>query len=147
MKEILLEIGAIYLAGITGLYKGVPVGIALKAHPVIITAFTALGSITAVLILYYSGESFKKWITKRIGEDKLEKKKNNFTFWMDRHGTMGLGLIVTGLIGPIVTILLGMTLVRDTGRLLFFVIIGIIIWSAGLTTLGVLGVSIVKYLF
>lgn len=145
MHEILIQIGAIYLAGITGLYKGVPVGVALEAHPVITAGFTALGNITTVFILYFSGEPFKKWLFKKIGEDRLERKKEKFTHLMDRYGTVGLGLIVSGTLGPIPAVLIGMAVVKDTRRLMIFLVIGIILWSAALTVVAVLGVDLIKY--
>jgi len=147
MQEILIQIGAIYLAGITGLYKGVPVGIALQADPLIIAGFTALGNITTVFILFFSGESFKKWLFKKMGEKKLEGKKKKFTHLMDRYGTMGLGLIVSGTLGPIPAVLIGMAVVKDTRRLMIFLVIGIILWSAGLTAVGVLGIDLIRQFF
>jgi membrane protein DedA with SNARE-associated domain len=146
MEEILIQIGAIYMAGITGLYKGVPVGIAFEANPVIIAGFTALGNITTVFILYYSGESFKKWLFKKMGEEKLKKRKEKFTHLMDRYGTVGLGLIVCGTLGPIPAVLIGMAVVKDTKRLMIFLVIGIILWSAALTAVAVLGVDLIKHL-
>lgn len=144
MQDILIQIGAIYLAGITGLYKGVPVGVALQAHPVIIAGFTALGNITTVFILYFSGESFKKWLYKRMGEERLAKRKRKFTRLMDRYGTMGLGLIVSGTLGPIPAVLIGMAVVKDTRRLMFFLVIGIILWSAVLTAIAEFGIDLIK---
>jgi hypothetical protein len=77
MQKLILQIGAVYLAGITGLYKGVPVGVALNAHPVITAGFTALGSITTVFIIYFSGSSLRNWLFKKMGEERLEKKKKS----------------------------------------------------------------------
>ena len=144
MQEILLQMVAIYVAGITGLYKGVPVGVALKANPVITAGFTALGSITTVLIIYYSGESFKKWLFKRMGENRLERKKKKFSHLMDRYGTIGLGLIVSGTLGPIPAVLIGLTLVKDTFRLMVFLIIGIILWSVALTAVAEFSLNLIQ---
>lgn len=144
MQELILQIGAVYLAGITGLYKGVPVGIALQAHPLVTAGFTALGSITTVLIIYFSGESLRKWLFGRIGESRLEKQKKKFTHIMDRYGTIGLGLIVSGTLGPIPAALVGMMVVKDTRRLMIFLILGIILWSAGLTALAELGFDLIR---
>jgi hypothetical protein len=147
MEKLLLQIGAIYLAGITGLYKGVPVGIALQANPFVIAGFTALGSITTVFIIYFSGEPLRKWLFGRIGEGRLEKQKKKFMHIMDRYGTIGLGLIVSGTLGPIPAALIGMVVVKDTTRLLIFLVVGIILWSAGLTAFAVLGYDLIKQLF
>jgi hypothetical protein len=106
-----------------------------------------LGSITAVLILNYGGESLKKWVLKKIGQDKLEKKKGKFTHLMDKYGVIGLGLIASGTIGPIATILLGLITLKDTSKLMIYLIIGIILWSIGLTFIAVIGVDAIKAMF
>lgn len=147
MQKLLLQIGAIYLAGITGIYKGIPVGIAIKAHPILIAGLTALGSITTVLVINYSGTPFRNWIFCKIGMDKLEKKKGRFTDLMDRYGVIGLGLIASGTIGPIATILLGLITLKDTSRLMIYLVIGIILWSIGLTVVAVLGVDAIRSIF
>jgi hypothetical protein len=144
MEEILLQISAIYVAGITGLYKGIPVGLALNAHPVLIAGFTALGCNTTVLFLFFAGEPVRNWIISKIGKDKLEKRKGKFTRIMDRYGTIGLGLIVSGILGPITSVLIGLAIVPDTRRLLVFLLIGMVIWSIILTTIGVLGIDIIR---
>ncbi len=146
VHEIIIQISAIYVAGITGLYKGVPVGVALQAHPVIIAGFTALGNITTVFILLFSGGSFKKWLFKKMGEGSLEKKKEKFTRMMDRYGTVGLGLIVSGTLGPIPAVLIGMVVVKDIRRLMIFLVVGIILWSAALTAVAVLGIDLIKHM-
>ena len=147
MQKLLLQIVTIYIAGITGLYKGVPVGIALNAHPALIAGLTALGSITTVVVINYSGASFKKWIFGKIGKEKLEKKKGKFTHLMDRYGVIGLGLIASGTIGPIPTILLGLITLKDTSRLMIYLIIGIIVWSIGLTAVAVIGLDAIQAIF
>lgn len=143
--DILMKIGAIYIAGITGLYKGIPVGLALKAHPLIIAGFTALGCNTTVLVLYFSGNSFKEWVIDRMGREKFEKRKGKFSHLMDRYGTVGLGLIASGILGPILAVLIGLAIVRDTQRLLVFLLIGMVIWSAVLTAVGVLGIELISH--
>jgi hypothetical protein len=147
MEKLLLQIGSIYIAGITGLYKGVPVGVALNAHPAVIAGCTALGSITTVLVINYSGASFKKWLLNKIGMERLEKKKGKFTHLMDKYGVIGLGLIASGTIGPIPTILLGLITFNNTSKLMTYLIIGIVLWSVALTFLAVVGVDAVKAMF
>ncbi len=147
MQDFLLQIGAIYVAGITGLYKGVPVGIALKAHPVIIATFTALGCNTTVLILHFSGTSFKNWVISKIGKDKLESNTGKFTRIMDRWGIAGLGLIASGILGPILSVLIGLAIVKDNRRLMVYLLTGMFLWSAILTAVGVLGIDMVRQLF
>src|SRR6056300_1237950 len=104
----------VYIAGATGMWKGVPAGIALDLHPVFTGLFTALGSISSVLILYFAGDSFRKWILGKYGSKRIERKKSKFLKLTNRYGTWGLGLMATGLIGPFTSLLLGLILLKDT---------------------------------
>mgnify|MGYP006303117303 CR=1 FL=1 len=141
MGNIWVQISTIYLAGITGIYKGIPVGFALHAHPVLTAAFTALGSITIVLVILLSGQPLKKWVVRQYGHHRLEKKKGKFIRMMDRYGVAGLGLVASGLIGPILSTILGITLIQKTRRLMIFLIAGIVLWSSLLTALASLGLT------
>ena len=66
----------VYFAGATGIWKGIPSGIAFNLHPGFNGLFTALGSITSVLIIYFVGDSFRQWILSKYGKKRIEKKKN-----------------------------------------------------------------------
>jgi len=130
---------SIYLVGITGIWKAIPVGIALKAGPFEISIFTALGSITTVYLLYFFGERVKQWVLKKWSKDKLESKKGKLSSIMDKYGTPGLGIICPGIFGPITTIIVGLLIMQHTKRLMPYLVIGIMAWSFLLTYLSVLG--------
>ncbi|MCF8336206.1 MAG: hypothetical protein K9H65_06360 [Bacteroidales bacterium] len=142
MENLWVQISTVFIVGATGIWKGVPAGLAINAHPVITAGFTALGSIAVVLALFFSGKSFKEWILKRYGREKLKKKEGRFSRLMDRYGVAGIGLIGCGVIGPILSTLFGLILVRETKRLLVSLIAGIILWSSLLTVLGEMGVRL-----
>lgn len=135
---------SIYLVGIAGIWKAIPVGIALKSHPIETASLTALGSITTVFGLYYSGESVKKWVMKKWSKEKLESKKGKFSQIMDKYGVVGLGIICPGIFGPISTILVGLLVVPRTNRLMPYLVVGIIIWSFLLTWVAIAGVDFFK---
>lgn len=119
----------VYFAGATGMWKGVPAGIALSLHPVYTGIFTALGSITSVLILFFAGDSFRQWILSKYGSKRMERKKKKFVKLTDRYGAWGLGFITTGLLGPFTSLLLGLILITDTRKFLIYLLAGITIWS------------------
>jgi hypothetical protein len=143
MGNFWIQSFTIYLAGITGIWKGVPVGFALQAHPVMTAIFTALGSITVVLILLFSGERLKKWILERYSTRRLERKKGKLLGLMDRYGVAGLGLIASGVIGPVLSTLLGVVVIEKTRKLLVFLIAGVILWSGLLTILAGMGLQFI----
>jgi membrane protein DedA with SNARE-associated domain len=141
MENVFFRIVSIYLVGITGIWKAIPVGIALQAHPIETASFTALGSITTVYLLYYFGERVKNWVMKKWSQKKLESKKGRLSHIMDKYGTAGLGIICPGLFGPITTIIVGLLIVKPTGKLMPYLVVGIILWSFLLTYIAVLGVD------
>jgi membrane protein DedA with SNARE-associated domain len=120
---------AVYIAGITGLWKGIPLGIGLNLDPFFTGLFTGLGSVTTVLILFLAGESFRKWILNKYGEKRIEKKKNNFSQMANRYGIWGLGLVTAGLLGPYTSMLLGFILIKEIRKFLLILMTGIFIWS------------------
>ncbi len=122
---------AIYLAGMIGIWKGIPVGIALDVNPYITASVTATGSITTILIFYFSGEQLSQLLLKKYNQEKLDRKKGKFVKWMDKYGTFGLGVISTGLLGPIITVIFGMLLISRKKVFITYMIIGSIIWSFG----------------
>lgn len=120
---------AVYIAGITGLWKGIPLGIGLNLEPFFTGFFTGLGSVTTVLILFLAGESFRKWILNKYGEKRIEKKKNKFSQMANRYGIWGLGLVTAGLLGPYTSMLLGFILIKEIRKFLLILMTGIFIWS------------------
>lgn len=120
---------AVYIAGITGLWKGIPLGIGLNLDPFFTGLFTGLGSVTTVLILFLAGESFRKWMLNKYGEKRIEKKKNKFSQMANRYGIWGLGLVTAGLLGPYTSMLLGFILIKEIRKFLLILMTGIFIWS------------------
>ena len=62
MKDLLI----IYLAGMTGIFKAIPVGIMLQASPVWIALMTAFGGLTAAAVLYHFG-GWVQQMMKKMG--------------------------------------------------------------------------------
>ncbi len=143
MENFLIRSISIYLVGITGIWKAIPVGILLKAHPVETASFTALGSITTVIVLNYFGEKVKLWVIKKWSAKKLESKKGRFTHIMNKYGNVGLGIICPGLFGPITTIIVGLLVMKKTSALMPYLIAGITAWSFALTWIAVSGIHVI----
>ncbi|MBR8535711.1 small multi-drug export protein [Carboxylicivirga sediminis] len=143
MEEI-AKYFAVYLTGATGIYKGIPVGIALGLKPLLIASLVALGAMSSALLVYFSGEPFRRWLLKKYGNKTFEHKKAKFAKWMDKYGVPGLGLMVTGLLGPFIALIIGMALLDDTRKFLLYLLAGIVLWSFGLTYLTEPVVQLVK---
>lgn len=126
------EIGkliAIYFAGITGIWKGIPAGIALNADPIYTGFLTGIGSVTSVLILYFAGAKFRNWFFQHFGQKRMERKKGKFLRFANKYGPCGLGLITSGILGPFTSLFLGLLLLEDTRKFLYYLIAGLMLWS------------------
>lgn len=138
---------AVYLAGATGIYKGIPVGIAFGLSPFLSASFTALGSISSVLILYFAGAPLQQWLMNKYGSKTVDGKKQKFTMWLDKYGVAGLGIMVTGMLGPFISLVMGMALLKETGKFLFYLLLGIVLWSFTIAYIADPIVDFVKNLF
>jgi uncharacterized membrane protein len=147
LEEILLKASGLFLAGMTGIVKAIPVGVALGLSIFEIGLYVSLGSIATVFILYFSGEPLKKWITKKWSKEKMEKKKGRFGTLLEKYGVAGVGLLTPGMLGPITSIIIGLIMLKDTAKLMPYLVAGIILWSFALAWLAVEGFDLLKEIF
>lgn len=126
----------VYLTGATGIWKGIPVGIALELKPLYTATLTSLGAISSSLLIYFSGEPLREWLLKKYGKKNIARKRKKFSHWLDKYGAAGLGLIATGLLGSLIALLVGILLLDNTRKFIIYLLIGIVLWSFTITYLS-----------
>jgi len=139
MQRILYSYIAIYLAGLFGIWKAVPVGFVTGANPAMIWLMTTLGATSAVIILYFFGNRIREYLSRKL---KINKKQTRAGRLLDKYGAAGLGFFGCLLMGPNLTILTGLVIVNSPKKLLFWTVAGIVIWSLVLTLLGVFSIDL-----
>ncbi|MCE5215341.1 MAG: small multi-drug export protein [Methanobacterium sp.] len=138
--ETLYSVFVVFIAGIIELWLAVPLGLVLNLSPLSTAFFSALGSITAALIVTFSGTELRtKFLKWRYGSDERYKKGRIYQIW-NRYGIIGLGLLSPLFFGAPLGTALGIILGSEKYPLLLWMILGIVIWSAGLTTAVFLGI-------
>ena len=129
----------VFGAGILELWAAIPLGLAINLNPVIIGIASAVGAILAAFLVTTVGDSIREKVIKwRYGENKDLKDSRYYKIW-NKYGIVGLGLISPLLFGAPVGAALGVALGSSKKPLLIWMSIGIVIWSAGLTAAGYLG--------
>lgn len=136
----------IYLTGITGMWKALPVGFLLKSPPVLIALMTCMGALTGVFILYFFGKKMEAHIMKMYSEKNKAQKQNNTRRLFEKYGIPGLGLIGTLIFGQPVVMIMGMILVKEKKTFLIWVSVGTVIWSIALTALGAYSIEMLEKL-
>ncbi len=128
--------------GVLGIWKSIPVGFLLDVHPVMVCLMTILGGSLGVLVIYFIGTNVKSFLLKFIKPGKMAKKEHRLKEFLEKYGIPGLGFFSTLIMGPGLTMALGITLVNSHAKLLIWVIAGVVVWSILLTFIGQVGISI-----
>ncbi|MCD6597760.1 MAG: VTT domain-containing protein [Bacteroidales bacterium] len=143
MGNLSLDIITIFLVGITGMWKAIPLGFFLEVSPFYIFLMTSLGSILGILILFFFGNKIRSFILNRRLKKGKSKKEERVLKLFDRYGLIGLGIFGTLIIGPPMTMILGLALVQKQKHFLYWTMTGIVVWSLVLTILGSLGIEFI----
>ncbi len=142
MGRIVLDYVLVFLMGMLGIWKAIPLGLLLKAHPVFIFLLTTLGASSAVLILFFFGNKIRAYVLRKRADKEKNNKENRVAKLFEKYGAAGLGFFGCLLMGPNMTIILGMVVVKSQKKLLYWTLTGIVVWSLVLTTVAVISIDL-----
>lgn len=136
--ELILAAIAVFSIALIELWAAVPAGFAMQMHPVATFAMAAGGAMSgAVLVsllgqpaLRYVMEAYKRQAIKILPSRQMPDMTGRI--WQ-RFGVVGLGLIAPVVTGAPLGMALGLSLGAPTRRLFYWMLIGIMFWSAFLT--------------
>jgi membrane protein YqaA with SNARE-associated domain len=131
----------IFALGALELWAAIPAGLALKANPVLVGVVAAAGAMLGVLVVVLLGERVRQWLAVRQRRGSATGSHGLIRRIWDRYGVIGLGLLAPLLTGAPIGAALGLALGAPSGRLLFWMLTGIALWSTVLTLVGVLGIA------
>ncbi len=136
--DLIMKLLTVFGIGIIELWAAIPAGFALELHPVTIGFIAAIGAMVGAGTVLVLGERVRTRLIRHRNPNAQQGRI--YQIWQ-RYGVIGLGLLAPLLTGAPLGVALGLTLGAPTGRLLFWICIGIVIWSIILTFLGVLGLA------
>lgn len=139
--ELWISFVTVLGVGVIELWLAIPTGVALQLHPVLNGLASALGAIIGALLVIFLGDRLRNWILKKRGKAKGQEKRGwIYTVW-DKYGVIGLGLLSPLITGAPLGAAIGISLGASPGRLLFWMALGIVVWSLILTTITTLGLT------
>lgn len=137
---MLIKLLSVFAFGMIGLWEGIPLGFVLKLPPVLTGIFSALGTTFATLLVLILGERVRTRLVRRRPQatEDVPRERLIDRVWR-RYGIIGLGLLAPCLTGAPIGIAMGLVLRAPAGRMLFWLLIGIVVWTVILTGAGVYG--------
>lgn len=140
--ELILKLVTVFGLGAVELWAAIPAGLALKLNPLATGITAAAGTMLAVLVVVFLGERVRGWLARwrKAGSEAEDQGRQGraFRIWY-RYGVVGLGLLAPLITGAPLGAALAVTLGAATRRLVFWMGVGIALWSALLTAAGALG--------
>ncbi|TDF98885.1 small multi-drug export protein [Paenibacillus piri] len=130
---------SVFAAGILELWAAIPLGFTLQLPPVATGICSALGSIVAAAVIIFFGKSFRNWLVQRF-QRKNERKETTMSRVWKKYGIIGLGFLSPLLTGSPLGAAIGVSLGAEPRRLMLWMTLGIVFWSAVLTTALALGI-------
>jgi len=137
----LAKLLSVFALGAVELWAAIPAGLALDVSPLLVGVVAAAGAMLGVLVVVLLGERVRDWVVRRHGDGDRTGPHGLIRRIWDRYGVIGLGLLAPLLTGAPVGAALGLALGVPAGRPLFWLSIGIALWSTVLTLAGVLGIA------
>lgn len=126
-----MKIASVIGASILELWMAIPLGFALRLHPVVIAIASAFGSIIAAAVVIFLAKSLRNWLMKRM-ERKNKKQGRMGRIW-EKYGVIGLGLASPLLTGAPLGAAIGVSFGAKPVTLFIWMVIGIVVWSGILT--------------
>jgi hypothetical protein len=137
--EYLMKLLTVLGLGIVDMWVAILPGFVLQLHPLETAIAVAFGAILGVLVVLKLGERMRTILMHNRKSD--DKKLGRIHCIWERYGVEGLGMLAPLLVGAPLGAVLGVTLGAPVNRLLMWMSLGIVLWSAVFTLAGLLGLA------
>nr|WP_282730376.1 small multi-drug export protein [Methanobacterium alcaliphilum] len=124
------------------MWIAIPAGFAFQLNPAATAAASALGASASAMLVLFFGEKLRTTILEKYHPSPFGKRTRLIHKIWEKYGLIGLGLLSPLLFGAPIGAAIGAALGSSRPRLMFWMVVGIIIWSAGLTIAAMEGIKI-----
>lgn len=130
----------IFAASAVELWLAIPLGLVMGVNPLIITIISSAGAIMAAIVVTILGENLRTRLLKwKYGDESDLQETRLYKVW-NKYGVIGLGLLSPLIFGAPLGAAVGIGLGAQKNSLILWMSMGIILWSAGLTVAGSMGI-------
>jgi uncharacterized membrane protein len=136
-----LAIGTVIVFGGVEFWLAVPTGFAFGLHPAVTCIATIVGGIVGVLVVTLPGERIGAWLARRrAGKPRPKSWERAGRTW-DKYGIIGLAFVSPVLPGAPLGALIALALGASKWRVLLWFSTSLVVWSVGVTLVGVIGLA------
>jgi len=136
-----LAIGTVAVFGAVEFWLAVPAGFAFGLHPLVTCIATISGGVIGVLVVTIPGERIGAWMARRrAGKPRSKSWDRAGRIW-EKYGIIGLAFISPVVPGAPLGALIALALGAPKWRVLLWFPASIVVWSVGVTLVGVIGLA------
>ena len=144
--QFLPKVLAVFGLGILELWAAVPTGFVFGLNPAVTGVAAAAGAILGVAIIVLLGGHVRAWFVRRYDIQGRRGRQGIAQKIWRRYGVIGLGLLAPLITWAPLGAVMGIAVGAPARRLLLWMVLGAVVWSAIQTVLGVLGLAGIKSL-
>jgi hypothetical protein len=136
--DTVLEFLSVAGIAIVELWAAVPAGVAMGLPAPLVWAATLCGAWIGIAVVVLAGDRLRTWLVARFGHGGAPPGGRLRRIW-DRYGVIGWGLLAPLLLGAPLAAAVGVALGAARGRLVFWLGIGVAVWTTVLTVVAMVG--------
>ena len=140
--DVVLQFLGVAAIAVVELWAAVPAGMAMGLPAPVVGVATFVGALLSILIVVMAGDRLRTWLVERFGHGGAREGGRLRRLW-DRYGVIGWGLLAPLLLGAPLSAAIGVALGAGRGRLVFWLGLGVVLWTTVLTVAVALGADAV----
>lgn len=110
------------------LWLAMPAALALKLHPAVAASLIAITSSVGVVLAVYASGAVRARFAEKLGKESYLGGRT--ARYMEKYGTVGIGLLAPVVLGPMLTCICAIALGAKPRQLAMSTVAGVVLWSA-----------------
>jgi len=139
-----LRLLAVLGLGAVTLWGAIPIGLALGLDPWAAGVAAATGAALGTLAVSAVGDRIRNHPPTPLAKAATRHRGLLYRIWL-KYRAPGLGLAAPLFVGAPLGTAMGIILGAPTARLLLWMMLGIVLWSTGLTVVATIGLSVLQH--